>query len=64
MLCNIIIKDFLWGISCCVIKISFLGNLVSGRTFDVHGDEGAGHGRVAGQEERAALLQHAGEPTI
>ena len=27
----------------------------------MHGDECAGHGRVAGQEERAALLEAAGE---
>ena len=30
-------------------------------TFEMHGDECAGHGRVAGQEERAALLEAAGE---
>ena len=30
-------------------------------TFEVDRDECAGHGRVAGQEERAALLEAAGE---
>ncbi len=30
-------------------------------TLEVYGDERAGHGRVAGEEEGAALLEGAGE---
>lgn len=28
----------------------------------MHANESSGHGRIAGQEERSALLQHADEP--
>lgn len=38
------------------------GQLYPGRPLKVHADEGSRHGRVAGQEERPTLLQHADEP--
>lgn len=38
------------------------GQLHPGRPLEVHADEGSGHGRVAGQEQRPPLLQHADEP--